>query len=188
MSDRPRRTISNQLVEPPSERDHTQGPSDAAVTLVTYGDFECPYCVEAYRAVEQLRGEMDDVQFVFRHFPLDVHPHAWQAAEAAEAAAAQGTFWEMHDLLYEHPDALETDNLRGYAEQLGLDGDYLIQEIERGAFTGRVQDDVLSGARSGVNGTPTFFIDGERYDQQWDADILRAALEDAMWESDSEHR
>jgi protein-disulfide isomerase len=182
MSDRPRRTISNQLTKPPSERDHIQGPADAAVTLVTYGDFECPYCAEAYRAVEQLREEMDDVQFVFRHFPLDVHPHAWQAAEAAEAAAAQGMFWEMHDLLYANRDALETDDVRGYAEQLGLDVDYFTQELEQDTFTDRVQEDILSGARSGVNGTPTFFINGERYDQQWDADILRTALEDAMSE------
>lgn len=158
MSDRPRRTISNQLTEPPSERDHAQGPADAAVTLVTYGDFECPYCAEAYRAVGQLREEMDDVQFVFRHFPLDVHPHAWQAAEAAEAAAAQGMFWEMHDLLYENRDALETDDLRGYAEQLGLDVDYFTRELEQDTSTDQVQEDVLSGARSGVNGTPTFFL------------------------------
>jgi protein-disulfide isomerase len=179
MSDQARRTTADRLIESPDKSDHTHGPSDAPVTLVTYGDFECPYCVEAYRAVERLREEMDDVRFVFRHFPLNVHPHAWQAAEAAEAAAAQDAFWEMHDQLYEHRDALEIDDLQGYAEELGLDVEYFIQELESGAFTERVQEDVLSGARSGVSGTPTFFVDGERYDQQWDSDILRAALEDA---------
>lgn len=182
MSDQPRQTIADRLIKPPNERDHIQGPTDAPVTLVTYGDFECPYCADAYRATERLREEMDDVRFVFRHFPLEMHPNAWQAAEAAEAAAAQGKFWEMHDLLYEHRDALETDDLQEYAEELGLDVDYFTQELEGGAFTERVQEDILSGARSGVNGTPTFFINGERYDQQWDSDILRAALEDATQE------
>ena len=109
-----------------------------------------------------------------------MHPHAQQAAEAAEAAAAQGQFWEMHDMLYEHQNALELDDLQEYAEQLGLDGEYLVQELEQGAFTERVQEDLLSGARSGVNGTPTFFINGERYDEQWDAGVLRAGLEDAV--------
>ena len=173
-----------QLAESVSDRDHTQGPADAPVTLVMYGDYECPYCQEAFRAVKQLREDetvTEQTRFVFRNFPLtSVHPHAQQAAEAAEAAAAQGQFWEMHDVLYEHQDALELDDLKEYAEQLGLDGEYLVQELEQGAFTERVQEDLLSGARSGVNGTPTFFINGERYDEQWDPGALRAALEDAV--------
>ena len=173
-----------QLAESVSDRDHTRGPADAPVTLVMYGDYECSYCQEAFRAVKQLREDetvTEQTRFVFRNFPLtSVHPHAQQAAEAAEAAAAQGQFWEMHDMLYEHQNALKLDDLQEYAEQLGLDGEYLVQELEQGAFTERVQEDLLSGARSGVNGTPTFFINGERYDEQWDAGVLRAALEDAV--------
>ena len=173
-----------QLAESVSDRDHTQGTANAPVTLVKYGDYECSYCQEAFRAVKQLREDetlTEQVRFVFRNFPLtSVHPHAQQAAEAAEAAAAQGQFWEMHDMLYEHQNALELNDLQKYAERLGLDGEYLIQELEQGAFTERVHEDILSGARSGVNGTPTFFINGERYDEQWDADVLRAALEDAI--------
>ena len=173
-----------QLAESVSDRDHTQGSADAPVTLVMYGDYECPYCQEAFRAVKQLREDetvTEQTRFVFRNFPLtSVHPHAQQAAEAAEAAAAQGQFWEMHDVLYEHRNALELDDFKEYAEQLGLDGEYLVQELEQGVFTERVQKDLLSGARSGVNGTPTFFINGERYDEQWDPSVLRAALEDAV--------
>ena len=125
-----------QLAEPVSDRDHTQGPADAPVTLVMYGDYECSYCQEAFRAVKQLREDetvTEQARFVFRNFPLtSVHPHAQQAAEAAEAAAAQGQFWEMHDVLYEHQDALELEDLQEYAEQVGLDGEYLVQELEQG--------------------------------------------------------
>ncbi|MFC4986261.1 DsbA family protein [Saliphagus infecundisoli] len=175
-------TSVNDLNQPVTERDHTYGPADASVTLVEYGDYECPYCEQAHRVMKELRGELnDEVQFVFRNFPLrQMHPHAELAAEAAEAASAQGAFWEMHDHLYEHQDALEREDLDGYAAELGLDEDEFVRALNEGRHEERVQQDFLNGAHSGVNATPTFFINGTRYDGQWDAPTLRAALEDAM--------
>lgn len=172
----------NQLTVPVNERDHVSGNADASVTLVEYGDYECPYCGDAYHAVKEIRETMrDDVRFVFRHFPLpQLHPHAQEAAEAAEAAAAQGKFWEMHDVLFEHTDALDESALREYAVSLSIDVNRFDDELATHAHHDRIRSDLVSGAQSGVIGTPTFFIDGERYDEQWDATPLRAALEDAM--------
>jgi formate-nitrite transporter family protein len=157
------------LTPPVSERDHIVGPDDAAVTLVEYGDFECPYCGMAHPIVKTAQRELGgQLRFVFRHFPLaEAHPHARIAAQAAEAAGAQGRFWEMHDMLFEHQDALEPEDLIGYAELLGLDTAQFARELEAGMYEKRVRDDFRSGVRSGVNGTPTFFVNGDRYDGSW---------------------
>lgn len=142
------------------------GPSTAAVTLVEYGDYECPYCRAAEPIVEDLRRLLgDDLRFVFRHFPLTrVHPRAQQAAEAAEAAGAQGRYFEMHVALFAHADALADDDLARYAAELELDVERFRREIAAHAHAGHIREDFLSGRQSGVNGTPTFFLDGERYD------------------------
>ena len=163
------------------ERDHVQGPADAAVTLVEYGDYECPYCGAAYPIIKEVQARMGDrLRFVFRNFPIATsHPHAEQAAESAEAAAAQGTFWEMHDLLYENQKRLRDQDLHGYAEQLGLDVDRFDRELAEHVHDARVREDFMSGVRSGVNGTPSFYIDGVRYDDAYDPDTLLAALERA---------
>jgi protein-disulfide isomerase len=163
------------------ERDHVAGAETAAVTLVEYGDYECPYCGAAYPVVKEVQSEMgEDLRFVFRNFPINsAHPHARRAAEAAEAAAAQGRFWEMHDHLYEHQDALEDDDLLAYAAELGLDVDRFARDLESDAYADRVHEDFMSGVRSGVNGTPTFFLDGTRYEGSWEREPLLAALEAA---------
>jgi len=169
------------LAVPVSEHDHAQGPADAPLTLVEYGDFECPACGQAYPVVEALKREMAGrLRFVFRHFPLGtVHPNATAAALAAEAAGRQGKFWEMHDLLYENQDALEDEDLWRYAEALGLDVDRFEEDRRGEACERRVRQDFLGGARSGVNGTPTFFVNGVRHDGGFDFDSLTAALADA---------
>lgn len=169
------------LTLPVGERDHVAGPETAAVTLVEYGDYECPYCGAAYPVVKEVQSEMgEDLRFVFRNFPINsAHPHARRAAEAAEAAAAQGRFWEMHDHLYEHQDALEDDDLLAYAAELGLDVDRFARDLESDAYADRVHEDFMSGVRSGVNGTPTFFLDGTRYEGSWEREPLLAALEAA---------
>ena len=162
-------------------RDHIQGPSGAAVTLLEYGDYECPYCGAAYPIVKQVQETMDDrLRFVFRNFPITTaHPHAELAAEAAEAAGAQGKFWPMHDLLYENQQQLEADDLVTYADRLGLDVDRFQRDLTEHTYAPRVRDDFMSGVRSGVNGTPTFYIDGVRYEGSYDAQPLLDALQQA---------
>jgi protein-disulfide isomerase len=164
-----------------ADRDHIQGPAQAPVTLVEYGDYECPYCGAAYPIIKQVQSRMGDrLRFVFRNFPITTsHPHAEQAAEAAEAAGAHGTFWEMHDLLYENQQHLEQSDLRRYAEQLGLDGREFDEELAQHAHADRVREDFMSGVRSGVNGTPTFYINGARHDDSYELETLLAALERA---------
>jgi protein-disulfide isomerase len=163
------------------ERDHVAGPADAAVTLVEYGDYECPHCGRAYPIVKQIQKKMGRrLRFVFRNFPLkESHPHAEHAAEAAEAGAAQGKFWEMHDRLFERQFALEDSSLVEYAAELGLDVERFVRELAAGTYGPRVREDFRSGVSSGVNGTPTFFINGVRYDDSWDAETLLAVLERA---------
>jgi protein-disulfide isomerase len=170
------------LVLPVGDRDHIQGSADAPVTLVEYGDFECPYCRQAYPIVKEIRDRMGArLRFVFRNFPLTkVHSHAEHAAEVAEAAAAQGAFWQMHDRLFERQFALEDDNLIEYAQELGLDADRVAGALAARTYKPRVRDDFMSGVRSGVNGTPTFFINGVRHDQSWALDSLMAAIERAI--------
>ncbi|MGH3084517.1 MAG: DsbA family protein [Gaiellaceae bacterium] len=163
------------------DRDHIQGPPEAAVTLVEYGDYECPYCGAAYPIVKEVQERMGErLRFVFRNFPITTsHIHAEQAAEAAEAAAAQGRFWEMHDLLYENQQHLGDEDLRAYARQLGLEVEPFDQELTEHVHAERVREDFMSGVRSGVNGTPTFYTNGSRYDDSYDVDTLLAALERA---------
>jgi protein-disulfide isomerase len=162
--------MSDALLTPPvSERDHATGPADAPVTLVEYGDYECPYCGMAYQVVKSAQRELGkQLRFVFRNFPLaEAHPHARNAAQAAEAAAAQGKFWEMHDALFEHQEALEAEDIIGYAKSLGLDMVKFTKDLQDATYAKRVRDDFRSGVKSGVNGTPTFFINGSRYEGSW---------------------
>jgi len=170
------------LKPPVGPDDHVEGMADASVTLVEYGDYQCPYCGEAYPVVKLLQKKLGArLRFAFRNFPLaEAHPFATGAAQMAEAAALQGKFWQMHDMLYEHQDALEPDRLLGYATRLRLDMAKLEQALDSAAVAGRVRSDFMSGVRSGVNGTPSFFINGVRFDGNWaDADEFFEALEAA---------
>ena len=172
---------TSMLVLPVSERDHIKGPSTAPVVLVEYGDYECPHCRQAYQVVKKLERRLgDNLRFVFRNFPLTaVHPHAELAAEAAEAAAAQGKFWEMHDLIFENQEALELDNLVEYANTLGLNSTQFLRDVTEHRYAKRVREDVSNGARSGVNGTPTFFVNGIRHDGSYEMGSLLSAIEQA---------
>jgi protein-disulfide isomerase len=164
-----------QLTQPVSGRDHIRGPHSAEVSLVEYGDFECPYCRAAEPIVAGLIEALgDQLSVTFRHFPLSqVHPHARHAAEVAEAAASQGKFWEMHDTLYARQDALDDADLLKYAAELSLDSDRVSRELAGHEYARRVEEDQLSGLDSGVSSTPTFYIDGTRYDRS-------AALRDML--------
>jgi Na+/H+ antiporter NhaA len=169
--------LTDLYIEVDPERDHVRGPIEAPVTVVEYGDFECPYCGMAEPVVRELLREFGDVRYAWRHVPLvDVHPHAQAAAEAAEAAAEQGAFWEMHDLLLTHQDALRLDDLIGYAEQLGLDVDRFTDDLREHAGAARIAEDVDSADLSGVSGTPTFFINGRRHYGAYDIATLSAAV------------
>lgn len=171
----------SQLSQPVTEQDHAQGPSEAPLTLVEYGDYQCPSCGEAYPVIQALQESLGDrLRFVFRNFPLTtIHNHAQHAAEAAETAGAQGAFWPMHDTLFENRQALADGDLMDYAGALSLDTAAFGSEMASHAHADRVRADFLSGVRSGVNGTPTFFINSERYDGSWDHESLLAALEEA---------
>jgi protein-disulfide isomerase len=165
-----------------SERDHIRGSATARVTLVEYGDYQCPYCGAAYPIIEAICQALgEQLQFVFRHFPLaEMHPHAMPAAETAEAAAAQHKFWEMHDTLYTHQEALAYNDLVEYARSLGISPDLVQDALVEHPFEERVRSDFMNGVRSGVNGTPTFFIEGVRYDGPMEYDSLLAALQDVI--------
>jgi protein-disulfide isomerase len=169
------------LSEPISPRDHTKGPSSAKVTLVEYGDFECPFCARAEPVIRELEKRFgDDLRLVFRHNPRAFdHPHAHKAAEAAEAAADQGKFWEMHDLLFAHQSALEEDDLVGYAKSLGLDTAKFMESLRSGAHRERVHLDELSGVRSHVISTPTFFINGTKFADKPEIERLSTAIDSA---------
>ncbi len=165
-------------------RDHIQGSPSAKVTLVEYGDYQCPYCGEAYGIIKRIQKKFGpDLRFVFRNFPItEAHPFAETGAEIAEAAGSQGKFWEMHDHLYENQQSLSNvDFFARYAsEKLGLDGKKLKNEVLTRAYTPRIQEDFMSGVRSGVNGTPTFFINEYRHNGSYDYDVLEEAIEMAM--------
>jgi protein-disulfide isomerase len=173
------------LALPVGRRDHIQGPADAPVTLLEYGDFECPHCGRAYPIVKEIQKALGDrLRFAYRHFPLSrVHPHAEHAAEIAEVAGTHGKFWPMHDVLFENQDALEDENLIAYAGALGIDPAGAAAALAEGTFEPKVREDFASGVRSGVNGTPTFFVNGVRYDGSWDellatlVDVLDASLQ-----------
>ena len=169
------------LVDPVDpERDHVRGPADAPVTIVEYGDFECPYCGQAEPVVREVLADVGDVRYVWRHLPLtDVHPNAQLAAEAAEAAARQDAFWPMHDLLLAHQDALRPRDLVRYAGQLGLDVERFTDDLRHHAGAGRVADDVEGADLSAVSGTPTFFVNGRRHRGAYDAEHLTAAVRTA---------
>ena len=169
------------LTPPVGDRDHTLGPPDAAVTLVEYGDYECPYCGRAFPIVQQLREEMvERLRIVYRHFPQNtVHAHASVAAQAAEAAGAQGKFWQMHDLLFRHQDDLADADFVQYALRIGLEVYRFEADLSSEFYSRRVRDDYASGLRSGVHGTPTFFINGNRYEGALEYEVLRGALERA---------
>jgi formate-nitrite transporter family protein len=167
-----------QLITPVNEHNHLRGPIDAPVTLLEYGDFECEDCGEAHPVLMDLLDEVGErVCFVYRHFPLSQsHPNAQRAAEASEAAASQDSFWEMHDMLFTNQDALNEMSVRNYAEKIGLDVNQYDRELESGMHAEKVRDDFMSGIHSGVNGTPTFFINGERYDGRSDKAGLKKAI------------
>jgi len=169
------------LTLPVGERDHIQGSATAPITLVEYGDYECPYCGQAYPIVKELQERLGKrLRFVFRNFPLStMHPHAEHAAEAAEAAGAHDKFWEMHDTLYENQEALDDGALVEYAAAAGLDAAKFTNEMAKHAHAARVREDFMSGVRSGVNGTPTFFINGVRHDDSFDFETLLNAMEQA---------
>jgi len=170
------------LATPVTADDHVQGLPDAEVTLLQYGDYECPYTRLSRHSVHVLQREYaDTLRFVFRHFPLEeIHPHARGAATAAEAAEAQGQFWAMHDYLFEHQNALNDSDLTQYAIDLGLEADRFEHDRTSADVSGRIDRDLASGARSGVEGTPTFYVNGIRHDGTFDVDVLRAAIRGAM--------
>jgi protein-disulfide isomerase len=166
------------LATPVTSDDHVQGPADAEVTLLQYGDYECPYTRMSRQGIHALQREYPDaLRFVYRHFPLaEIHPHARAAAEAAEAASAQGDFWTMHEYLFEHQRALEDSNLHQYAVDLGLEPERFERDRISPEVVRRIDRDRASGERSGVPGTPTFYINGVRHDGPFDVDSLRAAV------------
>lgn len=166
------------LTVPVDETDHRKGYPDARVTLVEYGDYECPHCRLVHFNIIGLQERLgDELQYVYRHLPISsAHPHAQLAAEAAEAAGAQGKFWEMHNLLYER-DELDKASLLSYGVEIGLDMRQFQDTLENRTFESRVKEDFNSGIRSGVNGTPTLFLNGERYDGAWDLESLLELVE-----------
>lgn len=169
------------LLIPIEAADHAQGPADAPVTLVEYGDYECPYCGRAFPIVKQLRQVLGDrLRFVFRHFPLNnVHPHASVAAQAAEAAGGQGKFWDMHDMLFKHQDDLAGADLAQYALKLGLELYQFEADMSSQRYAGKVLRDYEGGVATGVKGTPTLFINGRKYAGPLDYDLMLAAIESA---------
>jgi protein-disulfide isomerase len=175
---------SPSLTLPVSDRDHIQGSPNAAVTLVEYGDYECPHCGRAVVVVEELREQFaKELRFVFRHFPLtQIHSHAQLAAEAAEAAGEQDHFWEMHETLFKHQKALDASRILKLAGGIGIDATQFTRALEAHTFQAHVREDFMSGVRSGVNGTPTFFINGRRYDGPVDLSSLSEAVQEAVKE------
>ena len=169
----------SELTTPVSDKDHSQGNPDAPVTLVEYGDYECPHCAAAHPMIQQLQADFGDkLRFVFRNFPMSrLHRHAEAAAQTAEFAASHGKFWPMHDLLLENQPRLSHSVFADLAESLGLDTIELASALRDYTFERRVHVDFTGGVRSGVNGTPTFFLNGERYDGVKDYQSLAAAIE-----------
>jgi protein-disulfide isomerase len=165
---------ASRLLLPIRSFDHVYGPEDAPYTLVEYGDYECPECGRLYVILRDLQKEIPSrLRVVFRHYPLSgIHPHAQQAAEAAEAAAVQGKFWEMHTLLFERQEALQTKDLIRYAGELGLDVERFRNELKHQTYRDGVRADFIAGVQNGVYGTPGLFLNGARYDSDWDRETL----------------
>jgi protein-disulfide isomerase len=154
------------LIQPVNQADHIKGPFNAPLTLVEYGDYECPYCGSAYFIIKQLQEHLkNDFRFVFRNFPLkESHPYALMAADAAEAAAKQNKFWEMHDCIYENQNSLSPESLVEFAQRIHLNMDEFKKDVESRSVASKIEEDFKTGVRSGVNGTPCFFINEERYE------------------------
>jgi protein-disulfide isomerase len=173
------RVVATLAVPVSDARDHIQGLPNAAVTLVEYGDYECPHCGEAHPIIKRIQEQVGEaLRFVYRHFPLTLmHAHAESAAEASEAAGAQGKFWEMHDLLFDHQDSLDKASLLRLAAQLKIDQTRFAYDLKEGKFQEKVREDITGGVKSGVNGTPTFFINDVRHDGPWDLQSLMSAIE-----------
>jgi len=169
------------LSPPVTAKDHTEGPATAPVTLVEYGDYQCPSCGDAFAIMKKLQKHFGDkLRLVFRHFPLEMHPYAEHAAETAEFAAAHDKFWPMHELLYKHQSNLSDANLLKFAKQLDLSTDDLTQALEAGTYAAHVKADIASGDKSGVTGTPMFYINGQLYKEDYDYDTLVAAIESKL--------
>lgn len=168
----------SKLTPPTGKHDHVTGPAHAALTWVEYGDYQCPHCGAAYPIIKELLAQLGDkVKFVYRNFPMsEAHPMAFAAALAAEAAARQDRFWEMHDIIFENQDRLSDKALLQWAGQIGLQIDQFVDDMQDPALEERVNDDFESGIRSGVNGTPSFYINGEKYNGDNDLASLKAAL------------
>lgn len=172
------------LTPPVSARDHAQGPESAPLTLVEYGDYQCPFCGAAFPVVKRVQKRLgEDLRFVFRNFPLTrSHPYAEAAAETAEAAGLLGKFWPMHDVIFENQASLSPESLILWARRLGLEDQELAAAFGRAEIIQRIKEDRMSGLRSGVNGTPAFYINGARYDGPHGEESLLEALESARRE------
>jgi len=171
--------MSNTLKPAVTDEDHLEGNKEATLELVEYGDYECPHCGHAHPILKKIVKEFGPrLKFVFRNFPLsEMHPHAVSAAVAAEAAARQGKFWEMHDIIFEHQHHLEPGDLHMYAKKIGLDLQQFMNDIQDNAIIDHINDDIESGLRSGVNGTPSFYINGKKYEGDWEFEPFAEYLE-----------
>ncbi len=170
--------MSSHLKNAVSSNDHIQGDRNAPIELVEYGDYQCPYCGQAYPIIKAIQQKLKgDLKFVFRNFPLtDVHPDAFDAALAAEAAALQNKFWQMHDTIYENQDSLDSESLISYTKEIGLDVQRFKDDMKNNSLSAKIENDFEGGVRSGVNGTPSFYINGAKYEGAWDDE--RAFLQD----------
>jgi protein-disulfide isomerase len=173
--------MNGKLTPAVGQDDHIQGATNAPIILLEYGDYQCSYCGEAYSIIKFVQKKFDNrLQFVFRNFPLnEAHPDAFNAALVAEAAAVQGKFWEMHDILYEHQDRLDLESLAGYAKEIGMDAHQFERDIHGTALSDKVEQDFESGIRSGVNGTPSFYVNGSKFEGDWSEQGLADYLNDA---------
>ena len=167
-----------QLTPPVNSKDHIQGKSTARLELVEYGDYQCPHCGHAYPIIKKLQHNLGaDLKFVFRNFPLsEAHPDAFNAAVAAEAAGLQQKFWEMHDIIFENQTELDAESLFAYAKTIGLDMARFKTDLQKNTIAAKVEQDFESGIRSGVNGTPSFFINGKKYNGDWEEDVFSQYL------------
>jgi len=164
--------MSTQLKPPVSDNDNIEGNPKAPIELVEYGDYQCPHCGRAYPIIKDIQKRMGQkLKFVFRNFPLtEIHPDAFNAALAAEAAGQQNKFWEMHDIIFEHQRHLDTENILVYAKRIGLNMAEFSKDIQKDIFVTKVENDIESGIRSGVNGTPSFFVNGSKYNGDWESE------------------